>query len=307
MGLLVVDPGFFTTVQDPGRPGSRAFGVPLGGAADRESLTLANALAGDAPGPAALETTLRGGVYEALHDLGIALAGAAMEASVVGLDGTRRPVAVPSSLPLRRGERIELGSARGGARTYLATPGGFLTPPRMGSRSAEVPIRRGDILPAGPSRLATRRLEPARPADPLAPIRILTGPDWPLLEDPDALEATFRVGSRSDRMGLRLEGGAMAVAPAPERLSAPVTPGAIQAAGGLPIVLGVACGTMGGYPHVAQVVSADLDRLGRLAPGDPVRFRKIDVAEARRLDREARESLRARSLRIAAAARDATG
>ena len=58
-----------------------------------------------------------------------------------------------------------------------------------------------------------------------------------------------------------------------DRLSAPVAPGAIQVAGGQLIILGVACGTMGGYPHVAHVISADLDRVGQLCPGDQVVFR----------------------------------
>ena len=75
---------------------------------------------------------------------------------------------------------------------------------------------------------------------------------------------------------------------APERLSTPVAPGAIQVAGGQLIVLGVACGTMGGYPHIAHVISADLDRLGQLKPGDLLQFRRVTLEEARRLDRETR-------------------
>jgi antagonist of KipI len=307
MGLLVVDPGFFTTVQDLGRPGARSFGVPLGGAFDRESLALAVALAGDEPGPAALETTLRGGVYEARCDLGIALAGAAMAAAIVAGDGSRRPIPVPSSAWLRRGERIELGPPEHGARTYLATPGGFRTAAWLGSRSAERPVRKGDVLPAGPSRLEARRPTIDR-LELTDAVRILPGPDWSLLADPDAMTSSrFRVGTRSDRMGLRLEGESVAVAPTPDRLSAPVTPGAIQAAGGRLIVLGVACGTMGGYPHVAQVISADLDRLGRLRPGDPIAFRLVEQAEARSLDREGRMRVRELSLRVAAAARDGLG
>ncbi|WP_165246464.1 5-oxoprolinase subunit C family protein [Paludisphaera soli] len=310
MGLLVVDPGFFTTVQDLGRPGARAFGVPLGGAFDRESLTLANALAGDEPGPAALEMTLRGGAFEARCDLGIAVAGAAVPAAIVAEDGSRRPVAVPSSAWLRRGERIELGRADQGARTYLATPGGFQVGAWLGSRSDERPVRQGDFLPAGPSRLPCRRPAAVDRREPPDALRILPGPDWSLLDDPDAVcSARFRIGSRSDRMGLRLEGegGSISVATTADRLSAPVTPGAIQAAGGRLIVLGVSCGTMGGYPHVAQVISADLDRLGRLRPGDPIAFRTVATAEARALDREGRMRLRSLSLRIAAAARDGLG
>ncbi|WP_337177049.1 biotin-dependent carboxyltransferase family protein [Paludisphaera sp.] len=304
MSLLVVDPGFFTTIQDLGRPGSRAFGVPLGGAADRESLMIANALAGNPAGLAALEMTIRGGTFEALSDLGVALAGARVEAEVLGAEGRRR-VAVPGSAAMRRGDRLAVGRMEGGARTYLATPGGFGGEAWMGSRSAEAPLKAGEILPAGPGRLAWRRPADVASDDASAPIRLLPGPDWSLLLDPDELtRAPFRVDPRSNRMGLRLGGPTVAATPTPERLSAPVTPGAAQVAGGTLIVLGVACGTMGGYPHVAQVISADLDRLGRLRPGDPICFAPVTLSEARRLDRDRRDALHARANRIRWAARD---
>ena len=98
----------------------------------------------------------------------------------------------------------------------------------------------------------------------------------------------FRVGSQSNRMGLRLQGDPVSVTSPPERLSTPVAPGAIQVAGGQLIVLGVACGTMGGYPHVAHVVSVDLDRLGQLKPGDVVQFRRVSLEQAHRLDQDNR-------------------
>ena len=108
-------------------------------------------------------------------------------------------------------------------------------------------------------------------------------------------------------MGLRLEGPAVAMIPEPDRLSAPVAPGAIQAAGGQLIILGVAGGTMGGYPHVAHVISSDLDRIGQLRPGDLITFRRVTIAEARDLDRESRRAHRALLLRIESLARDRAG
>ncbi len=111
----------------------------------------------------------------------------------------------------------------------------------------------------------------------------------------------FRVGALSDRVGVRLEGSV----PRPnadlahQRRSAPVAPGAIQSTPDGLILLGPASGTMGGYPHVAQVISADLDRLGQLRPGDEVRFVHLDLSEARRLDRARTRFLRARDARVA--------
>jgi allophanate hydrolase subunit 2 len=61
---------------------------------------------------------------------------------------------------------------------------------------------------------------------------------------------------------------------------------------------------MGGYPIVAHVISADLDRIGQARPGDPLRFSRVTLAEARRLDREERAGRAARLARVATAAAD---
>src|SRR5262249_2161171 len=86
VGLIVIDPGLSTTVQDAGRPGYREWGVPPGGAFDRGSADLANALVGNPSTAtcAVLELTLVGGVYQAAGPLALALAGAPMEATVDG-------------------------------------------------------------------------------------------------------------------------------------------------------------------------------------------------------------------------------
>jgi antagonist of KipI len=90
----------------------------------------------------------------------------------------------------------------------------------------------------------------------------------------------------------------------PERLSTPVLPGAVQTAGGQLIVLGVACGTMGGYPHVAQVISADIDRLGQLKAGDIIRFECVTVDEARRILGEERKERAAMIRRVSLMSQD---
>jgi allophanate hydrolase subunit 2 len=301
MGLLVVNPGLWTTAQDLGRTGFREWGVPVGGAFDRRSLALANALAGNHPDAPGLELTFHGGVFEARRDLGLALAGADMQAAIVDPQGGRCPVESPASFSLKKAERLILGRAASGARAYLAVAGG------LGVRASEDPIRAGDVLPAPAGWLHPRKPRPIDPREAnraSGPFRCLAGPDASSLVDAEAFWGRiFRVGSKVNRMGLRLEGDPVVVAAEAERLSAPVTPGAIQATGGGLIVLGVACGTMGGYPHVAQVITADLDRLGHLKPGDVLRFERVSLAEARRLDREDREAFR-RLGAVAALARD---
>jgi antagonist of KipI len=312
VGLDVVQPGLFTTVQDRGRAGFRAQGVPGGGGFDTRSQALANALVGNDLNAATLEITLRGGVYEAEGDLALALAGAPIPAWIESDDGSCRAIRIPRSFTLRDGERLVLGTTLVGARSYLAVAGGWRPPVCLGSRSREQPLAAGDRLDAVESSIRERR---PRPEDvfPVEPpngsgIRIIDGPDELPPDEPPTNPWALRrfwVEARSDRMGVRLRNcGPLPVLFDPDRLSTPVTPGAIQATGEQLIVLGVACGTMGGYPHVGHVISADLPLLGQLRPGQCVAFERVSLAEARRLDREARDHEARVLMRVAVAARD---
>jgi 5-oxoprolinase (ATP-hydrolysing) subunit C len=308
MGLVVLNPGVCTTVQDEGRPGYAAWGVSAGGAFDRGSADLANALLGNSPGCAVLEMTLLGGTYEAKGPLALALAGAPIDIRIVQPDQSEHSPCIPASFSLREGDRLVLGSTIAGARTYLAVKGGWRTTPVLGSRSREVPVRAGEHLPAAAASVLSRHLGDAPWQAPgSAPFRIVAGPD--ARSNPDLNNAfwhgrQFRVGPRHDRTGLRLEGDPITVFSDPERLSTPVLPGAVQVAGGQLIVLGVACGTMGGYPHVAQIISADLDRLGQLKSGDVIEFECVTIEEARRVYRTAQDAHRSLILRVAMMAED---
>jgi biotin-dependent carboxylase-like uncharacterized protein len=303
MALIVIDPGLSTTVQDAGRPGYREWGVPVGGAFDRGSAELANALAANPSGCAVLEMTLLGGTYQADCSLALALAGAPLEAKVVSRSSTEHRLHPPTSFSLHDGDRLILGRTLFGARAYLAVKGGWQTRLHLGSRSSEQRIRAGQTLPADAGTIPTRRPSgPASTSPTDEPFRIMAGPDGRCHSEFDEAfwcDRRFQVGSRSDRMGLRLQGEPVTITSAPERLSTPVAPGAIQVAGGQLIVLGVACGTMGGYPHVAHVISADLDRLGQLKPGDEIAFRRVTLEEARDLDRAARQARAALLQRLA--------
>jgi 5-oxoprolinase (ATP-hydrolysing) subunit C len=296
VALLVVRPGASATVQDRGRPGYRGFGVPVGGAFDRASHDLANALLGNGADDATLELTLVGGTYRAEAPLALALAGAPMSALIRAVSGPDRPLAIPQSATLRAGEELVIGGCPRGVRTYLAVRGGWRTPPILGSRSSEARVEPGDVLPALPGSSTPSRRPVAWPwqvSGEDEPFRVIDGPDaGPDDGNARLLESgEYRVSAQSNRMGLRLEGPPIAAESPADRVSAPVAPGAIQVAGGQPIVLGVAGGTMGGYPHLAHVITADLDRLGQLRPGDPVYFRRVEVEEARRLDRLRRSEL----------------
>ena len=294
-GLLVVEPGLLTTVQDLGRRGWASFGVPTAGALDEEALRLANGLAGNAEGAAALEVTLVGPVLRAAGDLEIAVAGGAFGP------------APGKALRLGDGELVPLAAAAGATRAIVAVGGGIDVPLVLGSRSTCLSghfggfqgrrLLRGDFLsvfPASSSSLVEARADLPQPGAGDVVLRAFAG----------LHEAEFGTGARavfwdtswkilaeSNRMGLRLSGPSLGLVETASRASEGSTPGTVQVtADGHPIVLLGEGPTTGGYPKIAVVAAADLGLLARTPPGRTVRFERISLAEARSLfaAREAR-------------------
>ncbi len=106
--------------------------------------------------------------------------------------------------------------------------------------------------------------------------------------------ATFRVSARSGRTGYRFEGDPLPARPDPERLSEPTAPGAIQLPpDGFPILLMADRNTIGGYPILGHLATADRPRAAQLWPGDAVRFQPITLPEALHLCREQESTLQA--------------
>lgn len=275
MGFRVLRSGVCSLLVDLGRPRHRHRGLPLGGAADRRSYLLGNALVGNAPGVVALEFALAGPILEATGEHHAVLAGAPFHALLNG-----KPLAVGRTFQVRAGDTLEIGSCEQGMRGYLCVSGGFESPAVLDSRSALEPLPDGAELscPASTSRCRFVPELDWLPTD-LNRLRILPGTHFAGV-DGRLLRSSWSVSPASDRMGLRLRGPDILKAQL-DLISAPVCPGTVQAtAGGELIVLGVDGQTIGGYPRLAHVISADLDKLAQLRPGDPVGFELSDLALA---------------------------
>jgi biotin-dependent carboxylase-like uncharacterized protein len=299
--LEVLEPGLLTTVQDRGRPAATAWGVPAGGACDTWSLAVANALAGNPPDAAALEITLAGPTLRALADTYVGLAGADLDAH---LDDEEVPLSPGTARLLRRGQTLTFGAAAGeaGVRAYLAMHGGIDVPPVLGSRStcliggfgglAGRRLAPGDVVGAGsagrptvrPAGWPTAGFDPALEAM-RRPLRVLPGPDVDRLAQgafDQFRESDYQVTVRADRQALVLDGPPLPVDPAGgAMLSAGVVWGAVQLPpDGQPICLLADHQTVGGYPVLAVVISADLPLLGQLGPADTLRFAQVEQETA---------------------------
>jgi antagonist of KipI len=290
--IHVLRPGLLTTVQDLGRWGHQASGVPVAGPMDTFSLRLANLLVGNGPDAAGLEITLIGPELEFSVPTAIAICGAEFDMLCDG-----QPLQSATAIATDRGARLQFGRRRAGARAYLAIAGGVQTPPVLGSRATHLVSRMGGLegraLIAGDHLpiLGFRTAPAARrapginlPASGRARLRVLPGPqlEW---FSPDALATltavSFRVSPRSNRMGYRLEGPPLHRERTGEPISEPLAFGAIQVpAAGEPILLMADRQTAGGYPKIASVIAADLPLAAQLAPGDFIEFAQCSRHEA---------------------------
>ena len=298
---MVRAPGFHTTVQDLGRPGWQAIGVPVSGALDAVNLRVANGLVGNPPGAPALELLFSGPELEVAADtVRVALAGAG--ASLVTGGAHSPSVPAGHSVTLSRGDALKVIVGSQSACCYLAVEGGFAVPPVLGSASTYVRAGIGglegrallcaDFLPLTIERATTRpelRLPSSLPPTGDQLIRVVLGPQQECFTEATVaalLGSEFRVSQSADRMGMRLDGPLLQHRGGWDIVSDAIATGAIQVPGsGQPIVLLADHQTTGGYPKIATVISADLPVIGRRRPGDLIRFVVVTVEEAEALCR----------------------
>ena len=300
-GLKVLAPGLHTTVQDLGRLGYQAIGVPVSGALDGFSLRLANALVGNSPRTPALEVLMSGPTFEVAADtVRVALAGVGANLAI-GAEKAR--IGAGQSVTLPRGAVIEVVAGQS-ASGYLAVEGGIAVPRVLGSTSTYVraaiggldgrALRRGDFVPLAIARASKRaELRLPLPLTPTGdqPIRVVLGPQQEYFTEEAVaafLLAEFRISQSADRMGMRLDGPFLQHRRGWDIVSDAITTGAIQVPGsGQPILLLADHQTTGGYPKIATVISADLPVVGRRGPGDRLRFAAVTVEVAEELCRAA--------------------
>ncbi|EHQ62732.1 biotin-dependent carboxyltransferase family protein [Paenibacillus dendritiformis] len=305
MSIRVEMAGLLTTVQDSGRFGFQKYGVLASGAMDAVALRLANLLAGNQEGAAALEITLIGPKLVFEKAAVVALAGGNLSPAV---DGVSLPLWRPVFIPA--GKTLTFGRAVSGCRLYLAVAGGIHVPEVMGSRSTYLragiggfrgrALQAGDVLVTGASAAwpemssdevvvlpwgASHELRPAYQDNPV--LRVVQGPEYHRFDEETRRKLwteRFRVTPQSDRMGYRLEGVPLALADPLDMVSSAVGAGTIQVPPeGKPIVLLADRQTAGGYPRIAHVISVDLPLIAQVKPGGQIRFEEVSLEEAQDL------------------------
>lgn len=303
MNLRIIKAGILDTVQDLGRFGYQDLGINPGGLMDSFSGRLANALVGNALDKPVLELNFPASTFFFERSALIAVTGADMKMQVNGEE-------VPLNHPvwLNRFSIVQFTGISSGTTACIAIRGGLGITPWLGSYSTNLKahaggffgraLRKDDEIPlpalAGmPVHAPEREFEilpwsaDVKWGDVTEKVMLMPGCEWEWLEEKDRermLSGALRVGTRSDRMGYRLEGAGFLTQDRHELVSSGVGYGTIQLlpSGDL-IVLMADHQTTGGYPRIAHVISAHHGKFSQLRPGAAVQFEITDAVTAEML------------------------
>lgn len=280
--IEVISTGPLTLVEDLGRVGHAALGVPPSGAADRGSFRLANRLVGNRERAAGFEVTLGGFTARFDAPVTVAVTGAACDPRVDGVSvGMNGPVTV------RRGATLRLHTPPRGLRSYVALRGGLDVRPVLGSRSTDVlsglgpaPVAAGDKFlladeAVHPVLVDLAPVPPVPRSSTLEVMPVLDGQRWFRDDDLHAMPAgDYVVGSDSNRVALRLGGRQIRSERRGEVPPSGLVPGAIQIPpNGQPVVFLADHPITGGYPVIGVLGTASQDTAAQLRPGDTLRLR----------------------------------
>jgi antagonist of KipI len=308
--LEVISGGFYTTIQDLGRFGHAHLGISRGGAADQLALRIGNSLNGNRATAAALEMTVAGGTFRFLEDAWIAVVGGDCEPLIDG-----QKITMATSYPIRAGQTLQAGSLVVGARSYLCVQGGFHAELKLGARSTFVSggwggyrgreLRAGDRLSRANDQLGKAGYRRAHAVlrevyrQPTTEIKVTRGPQWDWFSAKaraDLFSHDFEVTTEANRRGLRLRGPALELDSRfarRELVTEGIANGALQVpASGQVLLLFCEQQTTGGYPKIANVIRADLFRIGQLRPGARFRFRETSLETAWALAAEQQAQLK---------------
>jgi antagonist of KipI len=298
MSILVKSPGLLTTIQDLGRFGFQNQGVTRSGAMDAPALRIANLLVDNPEGAPALEMVMQGAeiFFEQNHLIAITGSDFAPE-----IDHESVPLWRP--VTIKAGSTLKFKGSRSGRYCYLAINSGFDIPKVLNSYStflrAGIGGHEGRALKSG-DRLICKESQnsPLKSFEypnwvidvpflnyllesPI--IRVLEGPEADLIYMDAIYQNELKVSQLSDRMGYRLE-----IEPAliheEEIISSAVSFGTIQLPpNGQPLALMADSQTTGGYPRIAQIITADLPKMAQVMPGKKIILQKVTLEEAQEL------------------------
>jgi antagonist of KipI len=292
----VIRPGINTTFQDKGRANLYHLGIPFSGAMDNRNYLLANKLAGNNLTNPVLEFALQGPLLKYSGEkINFAITGD-VSFKIKSKDGVIEGNCY-ETYEINDGDEVDLLSTNKSVYGYLSISGKFDVDYQWGSCStntkSNIGANKGKKLHADQiiniseinNNLGKKRVSYINSK--IEKIRVIKGTNFDYFSKTaisNFFEKEFKVSKLSDRMGMRLEGTKLENIKSSNIKSEGLIKGVIQVPGdGNPIIMLSDHGTIGGYPKIGVIISADYDRLVQIPPGSKIKFKQIELSDAETL------------------------
>jgi len=293
----VLRPGINTTYQDEGRFGLQHFGLAPGGCMDQDSFFVANALVGNKKNIGVIEFAYQGPMLKLIKGSAKIAVTGNVHFTITNSNNEIISGECHRSYNLEEGDTIDVLATKSSAYGYLSVYSGFKIKSFFNSVSTLVKAKIGpnngckiqaeDKLIINEVSKNKSNFKAASSSKNTDTIRVLKGPQYEYFSEESKknfFSRKYKITNLTDRMGMRLEGTAMKNIISTNIRSEGITKGAIQIpADGQPIILLSDHPTIGGYPKIANVISADYDLLVQKLPGTNILFKCIDLHEAEQL------------------------
>ena len=303
MSLKILKAGILDSIQDLGRYGYQYQGINPTGVMDKFAASVANAMVGNNFQDPVLELHFPASVFLFDQQAIIALSGADFNATING-----DPIPVNRTVLVNKSSILQFHSIKDKARCYMAIHGGFLIDKWLNSYSTNLKaeaggmkgrkLKKDDVIELHINLSISKQLVDDdfkilswKANDEWdnykKEILILPGPEWNWLDKHSRqllISGLFSITANSDRMGYRLKGKILQTISKDELISSAVCFGTLQLLpDGQLIILMADHQTTGGYPRVANIITAHLPRLAQMNPGEKIYFRITDQATAEKL------------------------
>ena len=301
----VLRSGINTTYQDEGRFGAQHLGIPTSGCMDHKSFILANAIVGNKKKYGVIEFAYQGPLLKLIKGkTKIAIAGN-VHFKIINLNNDTINGECNRSYNLNEGDSIDILATDKSIYGYMSVEGGFKIKSFFHSVSTLVKARIGpnngnkisleDKITTNQNRKNENNFKVNISSENSNTIRVLKGPQYDFFSEKSKklfFSQLYKVSNLTDRMGMRLEGQTLENIINTNIRSEGITKGAIQVpADGQPIILLTDCPTIGGYPKIANIITADYDLLVQKIPGTNISFKCIDLEEAEQLYKKKRNNI----------------
>ncbi len=292
----IIRAGINTTFQDKGRNNLYHIGIPFSGAMDNRNYLLANKLVSNNLDLPVIEFAYQGPLLKYNGDkINIAVTGDVifeLKKKDNKIQGN-----CYESYQLENGDEIDILSTNKSVYGYLSVSGEYNVKLQWGSCSintkANIGSNNGKKFDNGQKiniskiNLNQEKKKTNYLNSKVENIRVIKGTNFDYFSEDgkkNFFEKEFIVSKLSDRMGMRLEGPKIENIVNTNIKSEGLLKGVIQVpADGNPIIMLSDHGTIGGYPKIGVVVSADYDRLVQISPGSKIKFKEIELSDAETL------------------------